>query len=654
MAVASKFTIDFEYVEFGNQFALTQENDDTNMSNLSHVITFSNSYGDKLTYTLSKGDISFDVLIPYEWMLHIPDTNKMIVDYKIVTKCSSWSSSKTRTGYFYAYGKTYDNAELEPVITQVICERIPSFPSTVDWPFYIPNYDGIKLKVMAETKYGSTLSHLYVFGDSYSIAEDGTCTIDRLIDLDGSFTLYVYDSRGYSADVKLTVPIVQYDFPNCINSLYYRCLQDGTIDDSGSYAAFSASIEYSPCTFDLAEYNSIESILYYRKSGEQNWTRVGLYSDGEITIFGDGLLESDYSYDLKLTIRDTLNSKDFFFSIPTTQYSLFIKQGGNAVGLGTATNKSDAVVISPNWSLYHGDVNLMQRIYNENFNLLDNSDFLHCIDQSHRGIIVEDIDPTNPDSTLTFPYYRDGPSFAADRWWIDPDSAGKAVSRSYKTNGDSFDQRQEPEYISYVVIEKGSIIHQKVDERLVSMFDTLTPFIETVSGKASISYDSDAHLITITGEENDSISGEIQLKWAALYPGEFRECPMYYPKSYTIELLNCRRYFQEIRLDNELVPGIVGADKKTVTIRIPLQIPMAGDIYPLYPSYGSVNVYNGSGSCAEAYFSKYDGGFSISSSSNCTCAIIELTMSEDVGTENSIVFLHLDGCLYQYTSVEYE
>lgn len=92
MAVCSTISFSSWFI-FGREVTYTLTNEETSMSELSHTITFSNSYGDVITHELPLGVYSGTITFPYEWLEYVPNGGSVWVDYTVVTKCASWSKS---------------------------------------------------------------------------------------------------------------------------------------------------------------------------------------------------------------------------------------------------------------------------------------------------------------------------------------------------------------------------------------------------------------------------------------------------------------------------------------------------------------------------------------------------------------------------------
>lgn len=165
-------------------------------------------------------------------------------------------------------------------------------------------------------------------------------------------------------------------------------------------------------------------------------------------------------------------------------------------------------------------------------NLLDNSSFLRFIAQAGIG------------------GSHGNQAYAGDRWKL----VAGTVSGAEREDGRGYD---------------GITLNGTIEQIVPDAPQVATPFVEMVSGSASIAYDAEAGKVSITS------AGGV-LKHAMLLAGAWDMQPEYTPKGYAEELVECQRYF--LRFDtggpNSAAAWLVGIAWNETSARAILQTPV--------------------------------------------------------------------------------
>ena len=523
-----------------------------------------------------------------------------------------------------------DNGETTIMIPTVNISSVESITKLDDEKInLVAGYSGHKYTIEASGVYNSTFTKLEY---RTNLTSGWTSFTGNSFEINpvqsGMDTVYVQatDSRGRSgiAQYHFDTPAVQYSIPN-VNLTYYRCLQDGKADSLGQWCYLRGKITGT----DIGGTNTITAMGYYREAGVENWEPIGSWMmddsqsyDIPAQTFGDGLLNIEKTYEIRFEVVDEVTANTYTFELDTALFTLFWKQGGNAVGFGCPTDKDNAVVLSKQWRLYHGDIDILRKLNDGCLNIQDNSDFQHAVSFN----LGEEFENCRKD-------------FYIERWKHDENSSPVFCTLSDIRMG-----------MVAFHIQKGSIIRQKVNKNLADMYDKWTPFVETLCGVADIEYNPDTYTVTITGIENDVGSGKIELKWAGLFPGELDISPMYVPKGYTMEYENCLAYYQRINAYGNLIPGIL-TNTNTILFHLNLQKPMFSNIK--IESYGifSIDVYTGFGTKTSHTIESFEV---ISDNHGCGVSI-EMTTTQDIGTSGKMCFFTSpdeSGILMIYTDSE--
>ena len=120
----------------------------------------------------------------------------------------------------------------------------------------------------------------------------------------------------------------------------YRCNSAGTRDDvNGTYRRIKATFGRSA----LSGSNAVSCRLTMKQVGGSYSTSATLTS-GTAAIIGAGSLAVDASYDVVLTLTDTVGTvSTYSLTIPSAAYVMHVKKGGKAVGFGTAAGADNTV-----------------------------------------------------------------------------------------------------------------------------------------------------------------------------------------------------------------------------------------------------------------------------------------------------------------------
>ena len=153
-------------------------------------------------------------------------------------------------------------------------------------------------------------------------------------------TAKVTDSRGRTATKTTTFSVYNYAAPYFNSVEGYRCNSAGTRDDvNGTYARIKATFGRSA----LSGSNAASCRLTMKQVGGSYSTSATLTS-GTAAIIGAGSLAVDASYDVVLTLTDTVGTvSTYSLTIPSAAYVMHVKKGGKAVGFGTAAGADNTV-----------------------------------------------------------------------------------------------------------------------------------------------------------------------------------------------------------------------------------------------------------------------------------------------------------------------
>lgn len=207
------------------------------------------------------------------------------------------------------------------------------------------------------TKYNATVSRytLAIGSVSTSNATLNVSPINRTmssstetIQATGSVT----DSRGYTGDATpISFTLYKYNAPVVATYSVQRCLQNGTIDNNGTYA--KVDIKYTYANYGYS--NSISTKKITINETDYNLTATETTTDGITTgegstIVGGGNLSSTLSYDYTITITDAVGTSVIIENnLPSGAKLLNFKQGGLGMAIGKPS-ETDYLVDS-DWNI---------------------------------------------------------------------------------------------------------------------------------------------------------------------------------------------------------------------------------------------------------------------------------------------------------------
>ena len=177
-------------------------------------------------------------------------------------------------------------------------------------------------------------------GKSYSGATPTGSTITGSGTVTAKIT--VTDSRGRTATVNKSWTVVAYAAPKIISFQGFRCLADGTENYEGTYLSAAVNFSVSPVNNKNASSYTIE----YKQQSATTWealTNGTGYALNNTIISADGILSTESSYDVRLSITDSFTTVRSTFEIPTAFTLLDFHAGGRSLAFGKVAEKAEGV-----------------------------------------------------------------------------------------------------------------------------------------------------------------------------------------------------------------------------------------------------------------------------------------------------------------------
>lgn len=262
--------------------------------------------------------------IPPEW---IPDADSAIV----TVSCETLHGS-TSVGTTSDYTKAIVPASIVPTITAADY-------TIIDGKFggVLAGYSKIEWSAAASGAKGSAIVESSITGGGYTVALTGTTGV-LYNSGDVVFAITAKDSRGRTCRTTKTIKVMDYAKPTVTVTSTQRCLQDGTVDDDGTYLRCMGTATYDT----VGDKNTCSYKLSYRKLGETIWSASYDWTPGTATVIGGGNINPDVAYEVRYQAADQLATAYYVDQIPNKKYLIDAYEDDNGVqslGFGGAAKE---------------------------------------------------------------------------------------------------------------------------------------------------------------------------------------------------------------------------------------------------------------------------------------------------------------------------
>ena len=208
-------------------------------------------------------------------------------------------------------------------------------------------------------QYGATVAGYEIVCGGKSVKAAPYRT-DVLQGLTASVLCRVTDSRGYSAETTLTVQLNDYAPPVLTGVKLYRSDGAGIAADDGTHICARGKLTFST----LGGANAC-TLTGYWAAASGTWSAgTAMTSETDCIITGDTDILPAASYRARIVARDSLgNEAAYETTIPTSQVTVHLKEGGKAVGIGKYAEHEHAIDIADGWGIYWGGKALLDIVW---------------------------------------------------------------------------------------------------------------------------------------------------------------------------------------------------------------------------------------------------------------------------------------------------
>lgn len=196
---------------------------------------------------------------------------------------------------------------------------------------WIQNKSKLKATIEASGVEGSTIktytSSISGFDQTYTTnpftTQPLTTTGDRTL------TVKVKDSRGREATRTQTIKVLPYNTPSISEFIVERCLQNGTLDNEGTYALITC--KYNISSIDNA---NTKKLIVQKDSGTPVEVVLPNYSGTYQGVLFSAILPNE-EYDFECYLQDSFgNSQPLSLTLPTSETLVSKRAGGKGITFG--------------------------------------------------------------------------------------------------------------------------------------------------------------------------------------------------------------------------------------------------------------------------------------------------------------------------------
>lgn len=205
---------------------------------------------------------------------------------------------------------------------------------------YVAGVSEIRATISAHGAYGSTIKS---YSGSYPGGSFSSSQFDiPTRELSGNCTINVSasDTRDRICTAKGSANVAAYSPPTVTALSVHRCVSetDGTENDQGNFT----QVRYGYSIYNIASATSNKNaksvVLKYKKSTDSAWTSKTLIDSNATAYTGSGTIiistSSDFSYDILLTVSDSITSSSKSTSVSTGYCIYHIPASGKGITIG--------------------------------------------------------------------------------------------------------------------------------------------------------------------------------------------------------------------------------------------------------------------------------------------------------------------------------
>ena len=245
----------------------------------------------------SLGEHTINVSIESDYFNDYTNTTEAPITYILWTSRDDGSDGDS-------YKTTINlNSNVVPSVTIGTLSEANETMQSLDWkdldlnPIFVQNKSQLNIPIIANGIYGSNIVSIVTAINGNVFNASNIITPILLTSGQSTITTTVTDSRGRTATTTKTYNVESYANPTITSVEAQRCLQDGTIDEDGTYILYTFVGSISP----VANHNSKIFQIGYKKTTDENYTFATISSNylvNENNSVSSFTISPDYSYDI--------------------------------------------------------------------------------------------------------------------------------------------------------------------------------------------------------------------------------------------------------------------------------------------------------------------------------------------------------------------
>ena len=171
-----------------------------------------------------------------------------------------------------------------------------------------------------------------------------------------TFLCSVHGTQGEISSLTMTVSAYAYIPPTATYEVI-RCNSAGAADENGGYLKVTATVNHSPC----GGANVATTTVRWKLKSAASWTDAGRITNSSFLIFGGGTAAADKTYELKLSLADTVgNTAEYEKTVASNYWSMKFSADGHGVSFGKNTATSGNLELASGMKLKMGNTTLTE------------------------------------------------------------------------------------------------------------------------------------------------------------------------------------------------------------------------------------------------------------------------------------------------------
>lgn len=292
-----------------------------------------------VTQNVAAGVTSTTLTVPLAWCAQFPSA--VSGSGSVTLETYNGSTKVGEKGYTFAVTVP---ASVVPSFTGLAATLVPNgVDSSITK--YVQGYSKVALVINgASGAQGSTITAYSITGTDTNA--NAASVTSGPFNTSGSltFTGKITDSRGRTATKTVTITVQPYSMPSLSGAVAYRCLSNGTKNNSGTYVLMKATSVFS--SIDGQNTGTLQGRVYMKGATPGAWQAM---TSGSNLITGGGSILITKTYIAEIRITDKLNNYILPFTIPTDLILLHGMDGVQGAAVGKYAERPNAFDIPEHW-----------------------------------------------------------------------------------------------------------------------------------------------------------------------------------------------------------------------------------------------------------------------------------------------------------------